>query len=174
MAAPVPEFGLGEHVEAWLSAWGEPRVGIAKLQSDVWAMPLRTDIVHRVFEWQRACMRQGTAKTKGRAEVRGGGKKPWRQKGTGRARHGSIRSPIWVGGGDTFPKKPRDFSYKMNQKVVSLGIKTALSDKYRRSALVVMRDLKLETYEPQELESKLRGLGINLDSGRGAPSAQKQ
>ena len=136
----VPEV-TSPFVHAWLSAWDEPRAGIAQLRSDVWAMPIRTDIVHRVVTWQRACARQGTSKTKSRSEVRGGGKKPRPQKGQGRSRHGSIRSPIWVGGGHAFPKRPRDFSYKLNSKVVSLGMKTALSDKYRRGALVVMRDL---------------------------------
>ena len=103
---------------AWLSAWDEPRAGIAQLRSDVWAMPIRTDIVQCVVTWQRACARQGTSKTKSRSEVRGGGKKPRPQKGQGRSRHGSIRSPIWVGGGHAFPKRPRDFSYKLNSKVV--------------------------------------------------------
>jgi 50S ribosomal protein L4 len=160
MPAAVPDISAGSHVQAWLSSWDEPRAGIVSLRSDVWAMPLRKDIVHRVFEWQRACLRQGTSVTLGRAEVSGGGKKPRPQKGTGRSRHGSIRSPIWVGGGNAFPKKQRDFSYKMNSKVVTLGIKTALSDKYRRGALVVMDDLHLDTDDPAELQAKLRTLGI--------------
>ena len=135
------------YVHAWLSAWESPRVGIVPLRSDIWSLPLRTDIVHRVVTWQRACMRQGTSKTKGRHEVRGGGRKPRPQKGSGRSRQGSIRSPLYVGGGHAHPKRPRDFSYKLNLKVQSLGLKTALSDKWRRGALIVMRELDLADEE---------------------------
>lgn len=168
----VPEV-TSPFVHAWLSAWDEPRAGIAQLRSDVWAMPIRTDIVHRVVTWQRACARQGTSKTKSRSEVRGGGKKPRPQKGQGRSRHGSIRSPIWVGGGHAFPKRPRDFSYKLNSKVVSLGMKTALSDKYRRGALVVMRDLHValsgDAADPAPsslLRERLAALGVDLKRQR--------
>ena len=169
MPSAVPDAAAKPFMEAWVSSWSEARTGIAYLRSDVWAMPLRTDIIHRVFEWQRACARQGTHKTKGRHEVKGGGKKPWAQKGTGRARHGSRRSPIFVGGGRAFPKRNRDYSYKLPWKVQTLGIKTALSDKYRRGALVVMRDLNLESTEPEELKHKLDRLGLGLDKYRGAP-----
>ena len=166
MEAAVPQSSE-LFVQAWLSSWDEPRAGIAKLRSDVWAMPLRTDIVHRVVTWQRACMRQGTSKTKHRSEVRGGGRKPRPQKGTGRSRQGSIRSPLWVGGGHAHPKRPRDFSYKLNRKVVSLGVKTALSDKYRRNCLIVLRDLELASDEPEELKAKLTNLGIDFEQQRG-------
>jgi len=134
-------------------------------------MPLRTDIVSRVVAWQRACMRQGTSKTKGRNEKRGGGKKPRPQKGLGKARVGSIRSPIYRGGGDTHPKRPRDFSYKLNQKVQTLGLKTVLSDKYRRNALLVMKDLAMASEGEgkrgaaalgEELGAKLTTLGVDL------------
>jgi large subunit ribosomal protein L4 len=163
----VPEV-TSPFLQAWLSSWSEPRAGIAQLRSDIWAMPLRTDIVHRVVTWQRACARQGTSKTKSRHEVRGGGKKPRPQKGSGRSRQGSIRSPIWVGGGHAHPKRPRDFSYKLNVKVVTLGMKTALSDKYRRGALVVLRDLDLGGSTAEVLEQKLADIGFDLDRQRGA------
>ena len=166
MEATVPQTP-SPFVQAWLSSWDEPRAGIAKLRSDVWAMPLRTDIVHRCVTWQRACMRQGTSKTKHRHEVRGGGRKPRPQKKTGRSRQGSIRSPLWVGGGHAHPKRPRDFSYKLNRKVVSLGFRMALSDKYRRNALIVLRDLELESDSTEELESRLANLGIGLEKHRG-------
>ena len=157
MPAVVPETSA-PFVQAWLSAWGEPRVGIAPLRSDVWTLPLRTDIVHRVVTWQRACMRQGTSRTKSRHEKRGGGRKPRPQKGSGRSRQGSIRSPLYVGGGNAHPKRPRDFSYKLNQKVQTLGIKTALSDKWRRGALVVMRELALaERTEDDSSGGRARG-----------------
>ena len=178
MQAAVPESS-SPFVQAWLSAWGVPRAGIAPLRADVWTLPLRTDIVHRVVTWQRACMRQGTSKTKGRHEVRGGGRKPRPQKGSGRSRQGSIRSPLYVGGGHAHPKVPRDFSYKLNLKVQSLGVKTALSDKYRRGALVVMRNFALQTEgvdgkrpSPEalgeELAAALSGIGVDLERQRGA------
>ena len=176
MPAAVPEL-TSPSVQAWISAWGQPRVGIAQLRADVWTMPMRTDIVHRVVTWQRACMRQGTGASKGRHEVRGGGRKPRPQKGSGRSRQGSIRAPQWKGGGNAFPKRPRDFSYKLPLKVQSLGLKTALSDKYRRGALVVMRDYALasEHANPDlaakllenELADKLSALGVDLRKQKG-------
>lgn len=181
MPPAVPEVIGQPFVQAWLSAWGEPRAGIAPLRADIWTLPLRTDIVHRVVTWQRACMRQGTSKTKGRHEVRGGGRKPRPQKGSGRSRQGSIRSPLFVGGGHAHPKRPRDFSYKLNLKVQSLGIKTALSDKWRRGALIVMRDYALASTEQRptgmarrtaalsaQLSQELSALGIDLSRQRGA------
>jgi len=170
MPPAVPERST-PFVHAWLSAWDTPRAGIAQLRTDVWSMPLRTDIVSRVVAWQRACMRQGTSKTKGRNEKRGGGKKPRPQKGLGKARVGSIRSPLYRGGGDTHPKRPRDFSYKLNQKVQTLGLKTVLSDKYRRNALLVMKDLAMASEGEgkrgaaalgEELGAKLTTLGVDL------------
>eukprot|EP00900_Chrysochromulina_parva_P026211 jgi/Chrpa1/8223/Chrysochromulina_OHIO_Genome00002402-RA len=179
MPPAVPEVIGQPFVQAWLSAWGEPRAGIAPLRADIWTLPLRTDIVHRVVTWQRACMRQGTSKTKGRHEVRGGGRKPRPQKGSGRSRQGSIRSPLFVGGGHAHPKRPRDFSYKLNLKVQSLGIKTALSDKWRRGALIVMRDYALASTEQRptgmarrtaalsaQLSQELSALGIDLSRQR--------
>lgn len=171
MLPSVPDVGLS--VQAWISDWSAPRTGITLLRSDVWTMPLRTDIIHRVVTWQRACMRQGTSKTKGRHEVRGGGRKPRPQKGSGRSRQGSIRSPLYVGGGHAHPKRPRDFSYKLALKVQSLGLKTALSDKYRRGAMIVMRDLDFAghlTANPRALATdmcvKLGALGVDLRKQR--------
>ena len=86
-------------------------------------------VMHQVVTAQLAAARSGTASTKTRSEVRGGGKKPWRQKGTGRARHGSIRSPIWVGGGTVFGPKPRDYSVRVNKKMRKIALRSALSDK---------------------------------------------
>jgi 50S ribosomal protein L4 len=179
MPAAVPEAS-SPFVHAWISAWDEPRVGIAPLRADIWAMPLRSDIVHQVVTWQRACMRKGLGKTKHRTEVHGGGRKPRPQKGTGRSRQGSIRSPIWVGGGHAHPKVPRDFSYKLNAKVQSLGLKTALSDKYRRGALIIMRDYALQgqlrsspSSLAQELDAKLDGLGVNTAKQKGMQRPQQ-
>jgi len=158
----VPSDPSGS-VQAWLSSWTESRMGIINLRADVWDMPLRTDIVHRVVFWQRACMRQGTAKTKDRAEVRGGGRKPRPQKGTGKSRQGSIRAPHFRGGGRAHPIRPRDYAYHIPQKVVSLGLKVALSDKYRRGALVVLDSTSLEEGSKAELQQKLLGLGVDLN-----------
>jgi len=94
-----------------------------------------TDLLHRVVRYQLAKLRQGTASTKTRGEVRGGGRKPWRQKGTGRARHGSIRSPLWRGGGVVFGPKPRDFSIKLPKKMRRKGLRMALTAKLREGQL---------------------------------------
>lgn len=92
---------------------------------------------------QRACMRQGTHDTKGRSEVRGGGRKPWRQKGTGRARQGSTRAPQWRGGGTVFGPTPRSYSYKLNKKVRRLALKSVLSEKVAESNMTVVDEFKL-------------------------------
>ena len=120
LAPAVPEWTTPS-LQAWLSCWGATknpmRVGIAKLPTNVWGMPLRSDIVHRVVTWERACLRKGNNSTKGRADVHGGGKKPRPQKGTGKSRQGSIRAPQWRGGGRAHGPKPRDFSYQLGRQV---------------------------------------------------------
>ena len=146
-----------------MSSWDEPRVGITELPAEVWGLPPRPDIVNNVVLWQRACRRLGLATSKGRAEVSGGGRKPRPQKGTGRSRLGSIRSPLWRGGGASHGPKPRDFSFKMNRKQRALGLKTALSDKYRRNALLVLDDPGLELGKTTELLKKLAGLGMSKE-----------
>jgi len=113
-------------------------VGEVQLLKSVWGQPIRADVVHRVVCWQRAGWRQGSSKTKSRGEVRGGGRKPWQQKGTGRARHGSIRSPIWRGGGHAHAKRPKDWSYKLNRKVRQMGLKSALSAKCKEGNVNVV------------------------------------
>ena len=112
--------------------------GEVVLDNRVFGVAIRRDIVQRVVVWQRARWRKGTAHTKTRAEVSGGGKKPWRQKGTGRARHGSIRSPLWRGGGKAHGKKKRDFSFKLNRKVRQMGMRVALAAKWREGNLFVV------------------------------------
>eukprot|EP00750_Incisomonas_marina_P002479 INCI12357.1.p1 GENE.INCI12357.1~~INCI12357.1.p1 ORF type:complete len:337 (+),score=72.69 INCI12357.1:270-1280(+) len=111
---------------------------VAVLDNRVFGVPIRRDIVHRVVVWQRARWRKGTAHTRTRAEVSGGGKKPWAQKGSGRARHGSTRSPIWRGGGKAHGKKQRDFSFKLNRKVRQLGMRVALAAKWREGNLFIV------------------------------------
>lgn len=112
-------------------------------------------LVHQVVVAFGAGARQGTKAQKTRAEVRGGGKKPWRQKGTGRARAGTIRSPIWVGGGRTFAAKPRDFEQKVNKKMYRGAIRSILSELVRQDRLVVVEKFAVETPKTKELLAKL-------------------
>ena len=107
---------------------------------------------------QRASLRQGTHKTKGRSEVRGGGRKPWKQKGTGRARQGSIRSPQWRGGGVVFGPTPRSYNLKMNKKVRRLALKSALSFKVLESEMVVLNELTLAAPKTKEMVTVLNNL----------------
>ena len=120
------------------------QVGELELSDAVWATPLHEHAIYETVRMQLANRRQGTASTKGRGEVRGGGRKPWRQKGTGRARHGSIRSPLWIGGGVTFGPKPRDYGYKVPKKVKRLALRSALSAKLNQGELVVLDQFSFE------------------------------
>ena len=159
-----PAAPIETQMEAWISDWDAEqnalRVGITQLRPEVWGMPMRPDIVDRVVHWQRACRRKGRKREKSKAERSGGGAKPLPQKGTGKARQGSIRSPHFVGGGRAHPARPRDFSYSLNRKVVSLGVRVALSDKYARGALVLLESTNLELGKTQLLLEKLARLGI--------------
>lgn len=110
------------------------------LPADVFGLPSRPDILHRVVVWQLAKRRQGSGAAKNRAAVSGGGRKPWKQKGTGRARAGSIRSPLWVGGGKAHPPVPRSFETKCNRKVRRLALATALSARAAEGRLFVVDD----------------------------------
>lgn len=119
-------------------------VGEYELQDYVFGIKPNRGVMHQALERQLANARQGTHNTKTRSEVRGGGRKPWRQKGTGRARHGSIRSPIWVGGGTVFGPKPRKYTKRMPKKMRRLALRSALSAKQRAGQLVVVDELMLE------------------------------
>jgi large subunit ribosomal protein L4 len=114
------------------------KVGEVALTDDIFGVEVRGDILHEVVTWQRACRRSGTACTKTRAEVSGGGRKPWRQKGTGRARVGSNRSPIWRGGGVVFGPRPRSYAYTLPKKVRRLALRMALSSKLANGQLLVL------------------------------------
>lgn len=119
--------------------------GTTELPDGVFGLKWNADLVHQVVMSYAANRRAGTAHAKTRGEVRGGGKKPWRQKGTGRARHGSIRSPIWKGGGVTHgPRNEKDYSKKINKKMAKKALFTVLSAKARDSEIVVVDDLHLE------------------------------
>lgn len=117
--------------------------GTVDLPDPVFGLPWSAYLVHQVVVAQMANKRQGSAHAKGRGEVRGGGKKPWRQKGTGRARHGSIRSPLWKGGGVTHgPLKERNFKKKINKKMAVKALATVLSAKIRDKEVLVLDDIK--------------------------------
>jgi large subunit ribosomal protein L4 len=118
-------------------------------------------VLHEAVVMQQASLRRGTHATKNRAAVRGGGKKPWRQKGTGRARHGSIRSPLWVGGGVVFGPQPRSYAYKLPKKVRRLAIKSALSSKVLDSQVVVLDELKMDQPKTKEMVQVLKNLGVD-------------
>ena len=128
------------------------KLGIIQLNEFVFGSRPRIDILQRVVVWQRAKRRAGTAKVKDRSEVRGGGKKPWPQKKLGRARHGSIRSPLWRGGGVTHgPRGPKSYDYTLPKKVRRLGLRTALSVKYAQGDLHVVDSLQLSSHKTKHL-----------------------
>ena len=118
-------------------------------------------LVHQVVTAYLAGSRAGTKAQKNRAAVRGGGTKPWRQKGTGRARAGTIRSPIWVGGGRTFAAKPRDFSQKVNKKMYRAALRSVLSELIRQDRLVVVESLTLDAPKTKLLATKLKELELD-------------
>ena len=144
--------------------WQGEEVGEATFELRVAKEENAAHIVHRALVRQRTNSRQGTASTKTRAEVRGGGRKPWRQKGTGRARAGSIRSPLWRGGGVIFGPKPRDFKIKMNRKERRLALRTAFNS--RSEDIMVVEDFADQLPRPKtkELASALARWGVESDA----------
>ncbi|MBH8576512.1 50S ribosomal protein L4 [Nostocaceae cyanobacterium CENA369] len=137
-------------VESVVKNWQGEQVGQATLELRVAKEETAAHIVHRALVRQQTNARQGTASTKTRAEVRGGGRKPWRQKGTGRARAGSIRSPLWRGGGVIFGPKPREFNLKLNRKERRLALRTALVS--RIDDLIVVEEFSNELTRPKTKE----------------------
>lgn len=115
-----------------------------EVSPEVFEAPIHKPVVHQAVVAHLANLRQGTACTKTRGEVRGGGRKPWRQKGTGRARHGSIRSPIWVGGGVVFGPKPRDYDQRLPKQMRRMAIKAVLSAKYKEGSIIVLDNLTID------------------------------
>lgn len=144
--------------------WSGKEVGSTSLDLRVANEKSATHIVHRALVRQMANARQGTVSTKTRAEVRGGGRKPWRQKGTGRARAGSNRSPLWRGGGVIFGPKPRDYSLKMNRKERRLALRTAIQS--RIEDVIVVQDFadKFPRPKTKELVGALQSWGIQAES----------
>lgn len=134
------------------------QVGEIELSEDVFGVEVNQHVLYEVVKNQLANRRQGTQSVKTRAEVRGGGRKPWRQKGTGRARQGSIRAPHWVGGGVAFAPKPRDYSYKVPKKVKRLAMKSALSSKVLNNEIIVLEELNLEEPKTKEMAKILENI----------------
>ncbi|AXF56652.1 50S ribosomal protein L4 [Salicibibacter kimchii] len=133
-------------------------VGDAELTDAVFGITPNESVVHDAVVMQQASLRQGTQKAKTRSEVRGGGAKPWRQKGTGRARHGSNRSPIWTGGGVIFAPTPRNYGYKLPKKVRRLALRSVLSGKVRDEELIVVDDLQFDVPKTKEMVNVLSSL----------------
>lgn len=123
--------------------------------------PVRSTLLRDAVNMYEANMRQGTASTKTRGEVAGGGKKPWVQKHTGRARAGSIRSPLWKGGGVSFGPKPRDYSYAIPKKARKIALFSALTARVRDNELIVVEDLNFDTPKTKQMIRVLKALGIN-------------
>lgn len=153
-------------VECVVRNWQGEEVSQATLDLRVAKEENAAHIVHRALVRQQTNARQGTASTKTRSEVSGGGRKPWRQKGTGRARAGSIRSPLWRGGGVIFGPKPRDYDIKMNRKERQLALTTALQSRANNNELIVVEDFasQLERPKTKELVSAIARWGVNPDA----------
>lgn len=137
------------------------KVGTIQLDGKVFGAPVKKTLIHEIVTMQLANKRQGTAATKNKALVRGGGKKPWKQKKTGRARAGSNRSPLWVGGGTIFGPNPRDYSYKEPIKKVRGALKSALSAKANDGEIVVVNDLEIKEPKTKLMADILNKLGLN-------------
>lgn len=142
---------------AMLNQQGES-IGNLTLSDAVFAVENNEQVIYDVVKQQRAAMRQGTSKVKNRSAVKGGGKKPYRQKGTGHARQGTIRAPHYVGGGVVFGPTPRDYDYKVNRKVRRLALKIVLSDKVRQDNLVAVDALVLPSLKTKEMVTVLNSL----------------
>lgn len=134
------------------------KVSKHELPADIFEAPINMDLMHQAYTRQMANARLGTHKTKNRSEVSGGGRKPWRQKGTGRARQGSIRSPQWVGGGKVHTPRPRDYSKKMPRKMRRAALRSALSVKAADSEIVVLEQLSVKDPKTSEMADLLFGL----------------
>jgi large subunit ribosomal protein L4 len=135
-------------------------VGEVELRDDVFAVPINGAVMHQALVRQRANARLGTVQTKTRSEVSGGGRKPWRQKGTGRARQGSTRAPQWKGGGVVFGPHPRSYAQRMPRKMRRLALKSALSVKAAEKQVIVLDDLSMEAPKTKEMVATLGRLGV--------------
>ncbi len=140
--------------------WKNQKVSEVELPDSIFGVEVRNDILHQVVKWQLACKRQGTHATKTKGLVSGGGKKPFKQKGTGNARQGSTRSPLMPGGGTMFGPQPRDYSYNLPLKVRQAGLKSALSLLFKDGKVTLVKDLKSKDGKTKGLVTQLKGLGL--------------
>lgn len=134
-------------------------VGTLDLSDAIFDTEVNSAVLHEVVVNYLANQRQGTHAAKTRAEVRGGGRKPFRQKGTGNARQGTIRAPHYVGGGVVFAKKPRDFSYKLPKKVKRVALKSALSSKFKNEELIILDELSFDEIKTKQVVEMLKNIG---------------
>ena len=135
-------------------------VGTIELNDAVFGVEVNEHLVHMAVVQQLANNRQGTQKAKTRSEVSGGGRKPWRQKGTGHARQGSTRSPQWTGGGVVFAPVPRDYSFKLNKKEKRAALKSALTDKVQKNSLIVVDELKFDEIKTKNFANVMSNLKV--------------
>src|SRR3989338_551949 len=143
-----------------ITNWNKEKVGQVELASDVFEVEVKKDVLHTVVRWQLASRRQGTHMTKTKGLVSGGGKKPFKQKGTGNARQGSTRSPLMPGGGTMFGPTPRSYAYVLPKKVRRLGLSMALSHLHSEGKLFVVDSMKSEG-KTNELQKRLKSFGLN-------------
>ncbi|MFD2172345.1 50S ribosomal protein L4 [Tumebacillus lipolyticus] len=136
------------------------QVGEIELSETIFGITPNQHVLHEAVVMQRASLRRGTHDVKNRSEVRGGGRKPWRQKGTGRARQGSIRSPQWVGGGTVFGPTPRSYAYKLPKKVRRLALKSALSSKVNANEIFVLDALSFDAPKTKDMVKLLSNLKV--------------
>ena len=136
-------------------------VGTLDLSDAVFGVEVNEHLVHMVVVWQLANKRQGTQKAKTRSEVSGGGRKPWRQKGTGHARQGSTRSPQWTGGGVVFAPVPRDYSFKLNKKEKRAALKSALTSRVQENKLIVVDELKFDEIKTKNFKQVMDNLKVS-------------
>lgn len=140
------------------------QVGDIELNDSIFGVEMNAGLVHQAVVMQLASRRLGTHATKTRGLVRGGGRKPWRQKGTGRARSGSTRSPLWVGGGTVFGPQPRSYAFRMPKKQRRLAIKCALSDKVASGDFIVLDDLQFDAPKTKSVVKMLGDFGVDAKS----------
>ena len=137
------------------------KVSEIELNSAVFDVDVNPDVIHQVVRMQMSAKRAGTSATKGRHDVSGGGKKPWRQKGTGRARAGTIRSPIWRGGGIVFGPQPRDYSFAVPKKVRRAALKSVLTQKLKEEKLLILNEFPMEGIKTSVFQEVLKVLGLS-------------
>ncbi len=142
------------------------RIGNIKLNQKLFDGSVNQPLVHETALMYQTNVRAGSANTKARAEVRGGGRKPWRQKGTGRARAGSIRSPLWRGGGITFGPKPKDYYYRLPAKALKQALRSALNDKINENKIIILDKIELASHKTKGFTDILKKLKLDFDKER--------